>query len=128
MNLTLSVLSETLGIIRLDKAASVPEWVSWTSPTFLSITKTRDELSIVCDQESVPVNTQHCVRDWRAFKVEGPLDFSLTGILASLSQPLADHKISIFAVSTYDTDYILVKEKDLHAAIDILKKECTVLC
>lgn len=76
----------------------------------------------------MPSDLKNCVQDWKTFKVEGLLDFSLTGILASLSQPLAAHKISLFAVSTYDTDYILVKEKDLDAAIKVLKKDCTVIC
>lgn len=126
MNLTLSVLKNTLAIVRLDSNAAIPTWLTMDESSFVSITKTADELSIVCDQSIVPANLEKCVKDWRAFKVEGPLDFSLTGILASLTQPLAAHKISIFAISTYDTDYLLVKEKDLKSAIEVLKKDCTI--
>ena len=127
MKLTLKVLKETLTIARFHPTETIPTWLSFKDVTFLAVTKTADELSIVCDQATVPADTKQCVKDWRAFKVEGPLDFSLTGILASLAQPLAAHKISIFAISTYDTDYILVKQKDLAEAIEILKKDCIVI-
>ncbi|MBU3179919.1 ACT domain-containing protein [Clostridium psychrophilum] len=83
---------------------------------FLSITKTLDELSIVCTQDSIPNNIK-CESNWRILKVEGPLNFSLIGIISSISNVLAQQKISMFAVSTYDTDYILVKDKDIDNAI-----------
>lgn len=125
--LTLSILKNTFSIIRFDPTESIPAWISIENSLFISITKTADELSIVCDQSIVPLEANNCAKDWKAFKVMGPLDFSLTGILASLSQPLAANKISIFTISTFDTDYILVKEKDLNAAIEILSKDCTIL-
>lgn len=115
--LTLKVLQDKYGVCRFDHNASIPEWTSRSE--FLSITKTADELSIVCLQENIPYEGQ-CEKDWRILKVEGPLDFSLIGILAFISNTLADIEISIFAVSTYDTDYILVKEKDLERAVDAL--------
>ncbi len=115
--LTLSTLPDTLAICRLDPAAPIPSWV--TTRDFVSITRTRDELSIVCAQRDVPAGVQ-CERDWSALKVEGKLDFSLTGILASLVAPLADASISIFAISTYDTDYLLVQETDLPRAVQVL--------
>jgi len=115
MTLTLSVLPDTFAVCRLDAGAPVPDWAR----DFFSITRTRDELSIVCPQRDVPPGIR-CERDLRSLRVEGKLDFSLTGILASLAAPLADAGISIFALSTYDTDYLLVKEKHLPRAVQVL--------
>jgi uncharacterized protein len=115
--LTLSVLPETFAVCRLDRDSSVPTWATTTS--FFSITRTADELSIVCPQNQLPDGIP-CEGGWRCLKVEGPLDFALTGILASLAVPLAQAGISIFAISTYDTDYLLVK--DLNRAIATLTK------
>jgi hypothetical protein len=91
---------------------------------FFSVTKTEDELSVVCEQASIPLpvpSELKCEKDWRMLKVEGPLDFSLTGILSSLAGPLAAAKISIFAISTFDTDYILVKSENLSRACETLR-------
>lgn len=86
-----------------------------------SLTWTADELSVVCLTDQVPANVQS-ENDWRSFQVEGPLDFGLTGVLLAIAAPLAAAKISIFAVSTYDTDYVLVKQADLDAAIVALRR------
>lgn len=115
--LTLSILSDTVAICRLSKNATVPDWV-WRGE-FFSITRTTDELSIVCHQVSIPEDVR-CEKDWRCLKVEGTLDFSLTGILAALAAPLAEAEISIFAISTFDTDYLLVKAHHLENAIKVL--------
>ena len=112
----LEILPKALAICRLAAADAVPPWANGP---FLSITRTESELSIVCDFTAVPQDVKS-VAAWRALRVEGPLDFSLTGILASLAQPLAEAAISIFAISTYDTDYVLVREGDLAKAIEIL--------
>ena len=118
--LDLAVLDGKYAVVRLSSEAEIPNWAYGGS--FLSITKTDDELSVVCKMASVPPN--HVVEsNWRIIKVVGPLDFSLTGILAGISQPLADHRISIFAISTYDTDYILVKDEQLADAIAVLNRE-----
>ena len=120
--LTLSVLPNQLAVCKLNADAQIPEWA--LNPAVLtSITRTRDELSIVCPQANVPAGIQ-TETGWKALKVEGPLDFSLTGILASLANPLAEAKISIFAISTFDTDYVLVKEENLAAAVKILSGFC----
>ena len=120
--LSLSVLPDQLAVCRLTADARIPEWA--LNPAVLtSITRTRDELSIVCPQANVPAGIQ-TETGWKALKVEGPLDFSLTGILASLANPLAEAKISIFAISTFDTDYVLVKEENLAAAVKILSGFC----
>lgn len=118
--LTMKLLKEKFGVCRLSKDELVPEWVKGSD--FYSITKTYDELSIVCSEGCIPSDIK-CENDWRVLKVEGPLDFSLIGILSSISSILAQNKISIFAVSTYDTDYILVKNNDLDKAIESLIKE-----
>lgn len=121
--LTLSIMKSTFGICRLDSGSEIPEWVYEGS--FFSITKTPEELSLVCPESSIPVNLPEKVRTekgWSCLKVEGPLDFGLTGILAEISRVLADNDISIFAVSTYDTDYILIREKCLKIAAGALEK------
>ena len=109
-----------LAVCRLDSQAAVPDWA--LGDNFFSITRTIDELSIVCSEAGVPEGVL-CERGWACLKVEGPLDFSLTGVLASLTQPLAEAGISIFAVSTYDTDYLLVKVGDLERAVAVLTQE-----
>lgn len=118
--LTMKLLKEKYGVCSLNKEDAIPEWAQCDQ--FYSITKTMDELSVVCPQDCIPGNIK-CEKEWRIIKVEGPLDFSLIGILASISTILANKGISIFAVSTYDTDYILVKEKDITSAIDALTAE-----
>lgn len=117
-NLVLSVLSPRLAVCRLDPRASLA-----TLPfpaEFFSITRTGDELSIVCDESDVPDGAV-VEPGWRALKVEGPLDFSLTGILAGLAGALAGAGISLFAISTYDTDYVLVRGASLPEAVSALR-------
>lgn len=82
---------------------------------FFAVTKTDEELSIVCDS-SIHVESEKSEAGWSCFKVVGPLDFSLTGVLAKLSTCLAEANISIFAISTYDTDYILVRTQEMERA------------
>ena len=115
--LTLSVLPETLAICRLEREASVPEWAMGE---FVSITRTSDELSIVCHERDVPSGVK-ADRGWRALKIEGPLDLALTGVLASIAVPLAEARINIFAISTFDTDYVLVKADRVTEAIGVLR-------
>lgn len=90
---------------------------------FYFIGKTDEENSLVCRTEDTPVNTVERDDGWKGFRIQGTLDFSLIGILSKLSGILADHKIGIFAVSTYDTDYILVKEENFDSALEILASE-----
>ncbi|MBW8728295.1 MAG: ACT domain-containing protein [Inquilinus limosus] len=122
--LTLSLLPETLAVARLAAGAALPGWVDWSDP-FVTVSRTRDELSVVCPEARVPTEAQ-AERGWRGFKVEGPLDFALTGILARLAAPLAEAGISIFAISTFDTDYLLVRTADLEAATAVLRRENVV--
>ena len=116
----LILLPEVLAICRLETTASIPDWA--TLGRFWSITRTEEELSVVCPEAHVPQGVKR-ETGWRALKVEGPLDFSLTGILTSLTAPLAKEKVSVFAISTYDTDYLLVKEEQLEKAIQALGEE-----
>ncbi len=90
---------------------------------FYFIEKTDEELSLVCRTEDTPAETIERDDGWRGFRIQGVLDFSLIGILSKLSGILAEHKIGIFAVSTYNTDYILVKEDNFENALSILKSE-----
>lgn len=116
--LLLTLLPTRLAVCRLDAQAPLPPW---PRGELVALTRTADELSIVCAEECVPPGIQ-IEAGWRALKVAGPLDFSLTGILAALAAPLAAAKISIFALSTYDTDYVLVKEVHLADAIRVLSQ------
>ena len=90
---------------------------------FYFISKTDEELSLVCKTEDTPKNTLERDDGWRGFRIRGVLDFSLIGILSKLSGILAEHKIGIFAVSTYNTDYILVKEENYERALAVLASE-----
>lgn len=105
-------------ICRLQPTASVPAWVD--APGFSSITRTADELSVVCSATQVPADVKH-EAGWRLFKFQGPFPFSETGILSSVLAPLAAAKISILAVATFDTDYLLVKQVQLDDATRTLK-------
>lgn len=123
LKLSLSVMPNKLAICRLDKNAQTPLWT--INNVFFSVTKTTDELSIVCSENNIPTNVMS-EKGWRALKIEGQLDFSLTGILSSILNPLAKAKISIFAISTYNTDYILVKDEKLEKAVKILSTFCNI--
>lgn len=117
--LRLSILPGKLAVCRMEQHAAVPAWA--TAGDFFSVTRTPAELSIVCSETLAPQGTQ-VEGGWRGLQVIGPLDFALTGILAGLAGSLARAGISLFAISTYDTDYILVREKDLPLAVTTLKE------
>jgi len=122
--LALSILPEKFGICHFDKKSPLPDWAKEES-TFTSITRTSDELSIILPQDKIPGGVL-AEKNWRAFKVQGPLGFVLTGIVSSLSKPLADAKISILYIDTYETSYIFVEEKNLPKAKKILGKFCNI--
>jgi hypothetical protein len=111
--LTLTLLGETFAVCRLDAETVVPHW-AWMGE-IACVTRTRDELSIVCRADLVPDDVRR-EGGWRCLKVKGPLDFALTGVFARIAQPLADAGISLFAVMTYDTDYVMVKQDRLREA------------
>ena len=111
MKLCMRVLEESYFVCRLSNTEST----HWAEGEFVSITKTEDECSVVCPKACIPEGVKH-EGPWSVLKVEGPLDFSLIGILSFISSTLANAEISIFAISTYDTDYILVKSEKLNEA------------
>ena len=115
--LSLTLLAERLAVCRLDPDSTVPDWIDRTA--FYSVTRTEEELTVVCAEALVAKGTVS-ETGWRCFKVEGPLDFSEIGIIFSLTQPLAQNRVAVFVVSTFDTDYFMVKEKDLAKTIDVL--------
>jgi hypothetical protein len=114
-----TVLEGTLAICRLKPSERVPSWALELHDGFVSITRTPDELSIVCPQDAVPPDTR-VEEDWRALVIPGPIPFEATGVLSALATPLADAGIPIFAVSTYDTDYVLVRQSNLERALEAL--------
>jgi hypothetical protein len=116
--LTLTLLPDRLAVCRMDSSADVPPWAF--GPGFFSVTRTDDELSIVTKEDAPPAGVLH-EPGWRCPKLEGQFDFALTGILASLATPLADAGVGIFAISTYNTDYVLVKQSDLTQAVAALQ-------
>lgn len=117
MNLTL--LQGRFSVCRLPPQAAAPEWANAKS-TFSSITRTSDELSIVCAEGVVPEGVKQ-ESGWRVLKIEGPLDFGLVGILVSVVDPLNKADISILAISTFDTDYVMVKDQKVENALQALK-------
>ena len=114
-SLTLEQFPEKLAVVRLGPGAEVPGWAE--SSSLFSITATARETSVVCATRSVPRKAQQA-GPFTAFAVQGPLDFSLTGILAALLVPLAEAEISVFTISTYDTDWILVPLDDADRAAE----------
>lgn len=117
--LKLELMDERFSIHRFNESKEVPPEVFQSN--FYSISRTGEELSIVCPS-SLALDSEHRNDDWICIKVAGPLDFNLTGILAKISCVLADAQISIFALSTYDTDYILVKSEKAKAATAALEE------
>src|ERR1700676_1496990 len=110
----LSLLAETFAICRLAPDAAVPEWA--TQGQFFSITRTSDELSVIAEMALVPARLR-TAGSWGGMKVYGPFDFAEVGILASLLEPLAAAGVSVFTISTFDTDYLLVRSSQLRDAM-----------
>ena len=119
-HLPLEVLVDTLAVCRLPADAPLPRWAAGAS-RFLTVSRTSEELSITAVQASVPPEVR-CERDYRALRVKGPLPLDLIGVLAAIADPLAAAGLSIFAISTFDTDYVLVKARDLEPAVTALER------
>jgi hypothetical protein len=111
------MLPDLFAVCRLNADAPIPDWALMGD--FFSVTRTDDELSIVCRQEQVPHGVTSEI-GWRCLKARGPIAFSMVGVVASLTVPLAQAGISIFVISTYDTDYVMVKEENVEKAIAAL--------
>jgi len=117
-HLTLLLFEGCLAVCRLPASSPVPAWALTKGP-LSSITRSERELSIICGEMAVPSGVK-CERGWRVLKVENPLNFALTGILVALAAPLADAGVSIFTVSTFDSQYLMVKEASIALALKIL--------
>jgi hypothetical protein len=115
----LILLDGEFAVCRLAADAPVPAWVG--GGPLVSVTRTASELSVVCREEAVPEGVR-CERGWRCLRVAATLDLALVGILAGLLVPLAGAGIAVFAVSTFDTDYLLTKADDLPRAADVLRR------
>lgn len=116
--LALSVLPDRLAICRLDPGSPLPE--PSVRGSLWSVTRTNHEISVILVEEDVPPGCR-AEGGWRCLEAAGPFDFNLTGVLASLTGPLAEAGVPIFALSTFDTDYLLVREWDLDKAVKILE-------
>ena len=118
-SLTLKVLAALLALCRLSATDAIPEWTT-RARTFLTISRTRTELSIVADESAVPLSL-NADRGYRALRVEGPLPLDLVGIFVAIAAPLAAARIPIFPIATFDTDYVLVAQGNLARAIAALE-------
>ncbi len=116
--IVLSILEETYIIHKLDQSTNLPEGL--TECEFYSLSNSREELSLVCP-EQILIQSENSSPNWKCLKVAGPLDLKLTGILAGLSDTLEKAKISIFAISTFETDYLLIQKQVLETAKTALK-------
>jgi uncharacterized protein len=116
-DLPLFILPDRLAVCRLLADAPFPDWAR--PGDLLAIIQTQNELSVVCTERFVPPDVR-AERGWRALQVQGPLDFAMNGVLAAIAVPLAHAGVSIFVLSTFDTDYVLVKEEALDRGVEAL--------
>ncbi len=117
--LSLSLLPHTYAVCQFHPDKHIPYWALLGD--FVSLTRTNEELSIACQEDNVPDDIQ-AERGWRCLQVEGAFDFSAAGVHASLAIPLAEADISVLAIATYATDYLLIKEEDVERALLVLEQ------
>lgn len=117
-HLSLIVLVAPVALVRLNAQDAIPEWTAHAR-AFLSVTRTPLELSIVADEVAVPLHVE-AARGYRALRIEGPLPFEMVGVLAAVAGPLAAAGVPLFAIATFDTDYVLVREDLLARVVRIL--------
>ena len=117
--LNISVLPGNFAVCRLGPNDPIPDWVK--PGQFVTVTRSADELSIICDEELVPTDVV-AVKGWACLKVEGPFDFSEVGVVASISKILAHEKISLLSISTFETDYVLLEWNTLENAVSALRE------
>jgi uncharacterized protein len=120
------VLDGELSISRLRHDEAIPGWLNFASGPLVSVTRTADELSVISPSSAVPYGVAS-EAGWSAFRIEGKLEFSEVGILASILDPLAAAGISVLSISTFDTDYILVRTARLEEAMGVLREHFNVL-
>jgi hypothetical protein len=116
--LSLSPIPERFAVCQLDRQAKIPDWAFEGEFSFIS--RTPDELSIICPERSVPPEIQY-MDGWQGLKIEGPFDFNEIGVLAAITAPLALAHISLLTFSTYDTDYIFLQETQFEGALVTLE-------
>lgn len=114
-----SLLPDLYAVVRFDANAQLPDGL-FAASGFVSITRTADELSIVCAESAAPAGAS-AERDWIAIKLRGPFAFEQVGVLAGFTAPLARAGVSVFAISTFDTDYVLIRAAQRQAALDALR-------
>ena len=115
-----------LAVCRFPADSPLPAWAFHAEAEFWSLTRTPDELSLVCAEDDLPPSVEeHVERGWRAFQLEGPVPFSTTGVISGLTVPLAAAGIGVFVISTFDTDYLLVKASAFERAAAILAERFT---
>ena len=119
----LILLPDSLAICRLSQNVPIPPWA--LAGEFFALCRSEEELSIVCPDGLPPAGVE-ADSGWKALKVQGPLPLSETGVIAALSAPLAEAGIAVFVISTFDTDYLLVKESDLSKAVRVLRHRHSV--
>ena len=123
--MNLVILETIFSVVKLPPKEEIPPWAD--KGEFISIVRTNEELSIVCPTSNVPNSLlKEVEHDWKCIKVEGVLDFGLTGILSSLANPLAENNISIFAISTFNTDYLLIKVPSIERAKSVLENAASI--
>jgi hypothetical protein len=116
-----------LAVCKFPAEAALPAWAFHNEAVFWSLTRTPDELSLVCAEDDLPPSVdQHVERGWRAFELVGPVPFTTTGVISGLTVPLAEAGIGVFVISTYDTDYLLVKGAAFERAAAILGARFTL--
>jgi hypothetical protein len=121
------VLPGELAVCRLDAEGPLPAWVFHADARFFSVMRTPEETSVVCPVDDVPPSVERADKGWRALKVEGPLPLTMTNVTAKLTAPLGSAGIPVFALSTYDTDYLLIKSEHLERAVSLLRTRFTVV-
>ncbi|MDZ7668500.1 MAG: ACT domain-containing protein [Gammaproteobacteria bacterium] len=114
---TLTVLADEYTVHRFEPGAAVPEQLH--GETFYAVLRSSAELSVCC-RSTLPLPSARAESGWRCLMVEGPLDFALTGIVSAITAPLADHGIAVFVISSFDTDYVLIKDDRLQRAVEVL--------
>jgi hypothetical protein len=119
----LTLLPDSLAICRLSRDAPIPQWA--LAGNFYAVCRSEEELSIVCPDGHPPAEIK-ADPGWRALKVQGPLPLTEIGVIAALSAPLAEAGISVFVMSTFDTDYLLIKETNVSKAVRVLGSHHTV--
>lgn len=125
--LTMRVLPGELAVCRLEADGPIPAWVFHAEAQFFSVMRTPEETSVVCPSDDVPPSVQRVDKGWRALKVDGPLPLTMTNVTAKLTTPLGAAGIPVFALSTYDTDYLLIKSEHLERAVSLLRTRFTVV-